>query len=129
MIIRLPFPDRALSPNRKAGRSWRTTAEAKAQARDAGFVAAKQALSQGPLQSSADGWIPLSLVFVTPTKHRRDLDNMLGSAKHVLDGMAAGLGIDDSMFKPVLVDWVAGDKPGAIIAAVGVTIVSSVVVA
>lgn len=69
-----------------------------------------------------EGNIALSLLFLTPDKRKRDLDGMLSSAKHALDGIAQALGVDDSRFKPILVDAVLGPKGGALIAAVGVEI-------
>jgi len=51
---------------------------------------------------------------------------MLAASKALLDGMAQALGVDDSRFKPILVDWVQGPKGGALMAAVGIQIISGV---
>jgi crossover junction endodeoxyribonuclease RusA len=123
MIIHLPFPDATLFPNRIRG-SFRKTVAAKQAARDAGHMLARLS---GTMKGR-EGFIPLSLLFLTPDKRHRDTDNMLAASKWLLDGVAAGLGINDKQFKPILVDWAHGHKPGALIAAVGVTIVSSQVI-
>ena len=124
MIIRLPFPPAELSPNRKAGKSWKSTIAAKKAQREAAFYATRQAAS-GFIAPS--GYIPLSLLFLTPDGRRRDLDNMLSSAKSAIDGIALALKIDDSRFKPVLIDFVRGpDKVGALIAGIGVQIVTGI---
>ena len=124
IIIRLPFPPAELSPNRKNGRARKSTITAKKSQREAAFYATKQAASA---YKAPDGHIPLSLLFLTPDKRHRDLDNLLASAKSAIDGMAQAIGIDDSRFKPILIDFAHGpDKVGALIAAVGVVIQSGV---
>jgi crossover junction endodeoxyribonuclease RusA len=120
MIIKLPFPDASLFPNRMRG-SFHNSTDAKQKQRDAAFYITKAAGAYKP----ESGHIPLSLLFVMPDKRNRDCDNMLAASKWLLDGMAKALGIDDKRFKPLLVDWVHGSAPGALIAAVGVSIVSS----
>ena len=124
MIVKLPFPDAALFPNRRLGKYWGATVDAKAQARDGAFYLAKAAV--GAYKAPAMGNIPVSIVFVPPSGHHRDLDGCLSAAKHALDGVAMALGIDDSRFRPVLIDMADAEKPGAMIVAVGVEIRSGV---
>lgn len=119
IIIRLPFPDPSLFPNRRNGQHWGATAAVKTAARDGAYYATKQAMKDYKPQ---EGPIPLSLLFLTPDRRRRDTDGMLSAAKHGLDGVAAALGIDDSRFSPILVDRALGPKGGALIVAVGVQI-------
>lgn len=121
MIIKLPFPAPELFPNRKNGRSHHGTAEAKAKQRDDAFYLTKQAARTYQVPT---GHIPLSIVFVEPTAHHRDLDNMLAASKAAIDGMAKALGVDDKVFQPVLIDRGGVQAPGAMICAVGVAIVS-----
>lgn len=122
LIIRLPFPPAELSPNRKNGKYWGSTISAKKSQREAAYYATKQASSAFQIP---DGYIPLSLLFLTPDKRHRDLDNLLSSAKSAIDGMAKALGIDDSRFKPILIDFAHGpDKVGSLIAEVNVQVVS-----
>lgn len=119
MILRLPFPNSALLPNRRNGKHWGNTATAKAAARDGAYYITKQQMGD---YKPPEGSIALSLLFLTPDKRKRDLDGMLSSAKHALDGIAQALGVDDSRFRPILVDSALGPKGGALIAAVGVEI-------
>lgn len=119
MIVRLPFPDKSLMPNRKNGKHWSATHAAKTAQHDAAFYATKQAM-QG--WEAPEGNIALSLLYLAPDKRHRDLDNLLAASKAMIDGMAKALGVDDSRFKPILVDWLSGPKGGALIAAVGVEI-------
>ncbi len=122
MIVRLDFPDPKLFPNRKNGRSHYATQGPKVKAREDAYVLTKQAMAGF---QPADGPIPLSIVFVPPTCHRRDLDNMLAACKPALDGMAMALGVDDSRFRPILIDVGQVSKPGAVIVGVGVSIVTT----
>lgn len=83
-------------------------------------------MAAGPF-TPPDGYIPLSLLYLTPDKRHRDCDNMLAASKALLDGVALAMGIDDKRFKPVMVDWAHGpDKVGALIVAVGVEMVQAV---
>lgn len=117
LVVRMPFPHASLFPNRKNGNHWAKTRDMKESQKSHAFYATKAA---GAF-SIPDGDIPLSLLFLTPDKRKRDADNMLAASKALLDGMALALGVDDSRFRPVLVDWCHGpDKVGALIAGVGV---------
>src|SRR3546814_8007970 len=82
--IMLPWPDSQLMPNRKNGRHWGATVEAKVAARTAGLYAAQAAL-QGHTVNLGER-IPARITFVAPNKSKRDLDNLLGAMKHALDG-------------------------------------------
>lgn len=122
MIVRLPFPDPSLFPNRKNGKHWSASHNAKVSAREGGYFAAKQAQAGF---SDKGGAIPVSIVFVQPDNRRRDLDGMLSAMKPALDGIAKALGVDDSRFRPITIDAGPVDKPGAVIVAVGVQIVQT----
>ena len=123
MIIRLPFPAPGLFPNRKNGRSWKGSQDAKTTARDGAWALTKQA--KGAWKDPG-GAIPLSLIFVAPDGYHRDLDNCLAASKSMLDGLALGLGgIDDERFRPIILDYIKGSKPGALIVTVGVRITTS----
>src|SRR3546814_1588637 len=45
-----------------------------------------------------DGPLGLAIEFYPPDARRRDLDNMLASVKHAIDGIAEAIGVDDSRF-------------------------------
>ncbi|MFA7278933.1 MAG: hypothetical protein WC100_02455 [Sterolibacterium sp.] len=120
VIVKLPFPHASLFPNRKNGKDFHATLAAKQKQRDDGYYATKAAGSF----KAPDGYIPLSLVFVSPDKRHRDGDNMLAASKALLDGVALALGIDDKRFKPILIDWERGEKPGALLVGIGVAVMS-----
>ena len=121
MVIKFPWPDSALLPNRRLGRAWTSTNTAKVKAKEAAYYATKQAMGAW---KAPDGYIPISIVFNPPDKRHRDLDNCLASCKAMLDGMAQALQADDSRFRPVMLDWGVFGKPGSVIVAVGVKIIS-----
>lgn len=125
LIVRLPWPDSRLMPNRKNGKSWVSTSKIKTQQRAAAYLCTKAALSLSGDQAWKE-YIPLSLLYMPPDKRHRDLDNLHAGSKAILDGMAQALGIDDSRFRPVLVDSVYCGGEGAVIAQIGVQIVSGV---
>lgn len=117
LTITLPWPDPMLFPNRRRGsfRKFQPHIEA---ARNAGFYAAKQALG-GHTIALADR-TPVSITFARPNRIRRDIDGMLGAIKHFLDGIALALGVDDSIFRPVLVDDCLDEKKkGFVIVEIG----------
>lgn len=119
MIVSLPFPAPELFPNRKNGKHWTSTNKAKQSAREWAEKASKRA--QGAFIPGG-GTLPLSIVFVAPDGRHRDLDNCLAAAKPQIDGIADALGVNDRRFRPILVDYIRGDAPGAMIVAVGVRI-------
>lgn len=122
MIIRLPFPFPALFPNRKNGKHWTVTKEIKAMAREGAVEGTKMA--SGAFSDNGKD-IPLSIVFIAPDARLRDLDNCLAAAKPQIDGIADALGVNDKRFRPILLNYVAGDKPGAMLVAVGVQITTT----
>jgi len=131
MIIKLPFPAHELFPNRKNGKHWSATLRAKQKQRSEAFVITAAAFRKDfEITQKKKEWpvgdIPLSLVYLTPDKRKRDADNMLAASKAMIDGMAQALGIDDSRFRPILVDWVQGPQEGGLLAALGVEIISGV---
>ena len=125
LIVRLPWPAKELMPNRRNGTHWTKTRAIK----DAQHLAAKVCTQSALQLTGPQEWqerIPLSLLYVMPDKRHRDADNLLAASKALLDGMAEALGVDDKRFGPLLVDKVAGDGEGCLIAAVGVRIESGV---
>ena len=94
-------------------------------AREGAVEATKQAINGFQDDGNA---IPVSIVFVSPDKRHRDLDNCLAAAKAQLDGIADALGVNDKRFRPILLDYIEGDKPGAMLVAVGVQIITTQVI-
>lgn len=91
LTFTLPWPPRALSPNARHAH-WSQLARAKKRYRDA---CALQARVQGGHKLDAQD-LAVTLRFVPPDRRRRDLDNLIGSMKAGLDGLADVLGVDDS---------------------------------
>ena len=74
--------------------------KAKAQARQAAY------LLSGSLNYTGGG---LKITFFTPDNRKRDLDNLLAAMKPALDGMARAIGVDDALFRPLLIDKVKAE--------------------
>lgn len=102
LTITLPWPDSRLMPNRKNGRHWTSTQDAKIRARQDGYFAALAALSRS--QCDITGRVHMRVTFCSPDGRHRDLDNMLAWIKPQVDGIAKALGIDDRLFCPITID-------------------------
>ena len=100
--IILPWPDSRLMPNRRHGKHWSAVQTAKAKSRGDGFFLAKQAI--GDQKISPIGRLPMRITFAAPNLIRRDMDNLHAALKAALDGVAKGLGVDDSRFRPIVLD-------------------------
>ena len=91
--IALPWPAKVLSPNARP--HWAAKARAVKEARMlAGWMV------RTAVQQRAKNWprVNVAITFCPPNKRRRDLDNIIASFKAGSDGIADGLGIDDSLF-------------------------------
>ena len=86
------WPPRELSPNARV--HWSKKAGAAKAYKTACWAITKEAKATAP----AEGPIPLRIEFVPPDRRPRDLDNMLASIKHGLDGLALALGVNDKRF-------------------------------
>jgi len=109
MLI-LPWFDAALMPNKKNGRHWGATSKIKANYK----MACKLIADRGE-KPSLVGKIPLTILFAPPDRRPRDIDNMLAAIKPLIDGVAISWGIDDRMFRPMLLDDLDPVKNGAIL--------------
>lgn len=102
MIIILPLPDPALSPNKAFGRHWSHSSAKKKKAFAAAYYATLEARTLCPKLVLGDE-IPLTITFILPDKRRRDRDNLLSASKATLDGIAKALGRDDNDFEPITI--------------------------
>lgn len=118
LTIKLPCVDPELMPNRKNGKHWGATQSAKVRSRQDGHMAALEALGRDKLLLSQT--VALKITFAMPDNRHRDLDNLLASQKHALDGIAQALGVDDRCFRPITID-VATDtkKQGFVLVEIG----------
>jgi crossover junction endodeoxyribonuclease RusA len=96
--ITLPYPDPSLSPNRKNGKHWGATKAVKDTAFETGYYMAKVCYASEKPESVPT---PLTITFTQSDKRKRDLDNLLAASKPAIDGIAQGMGIDDSLFEPI----------------------------
>ena len=116
--IVLPWPDSRLMPNRRNGKAWQSTHAQKVRARQDGYLAAIQARGAG-FDTQSDT-LPMSITFVAKDRRKRDLDGLYGSLKHYQDGIAQALGVDDSRFRPVTLDYALdAEKKGFVIVEIG----------
>jgi crossover junction endodeoxyribonuclease RusA len=115
--IVLPFPPSDLFPNKANGKHWSSTRAIKDGYRDTAFYLTKQAgqLSAFFVLDGRDESVPMKITFVQPDNRHRDVDNMLAAAKHALDGVAKALGLDDRVFRPIVVNWTREKGAGALI--------------
>ena len=91
LSLTLPWPPKALSPNTRHSH-WAQLANAKRRYRQACALTAR---SQGASRMESDD-LALSMTFVPPNRHARDLDNCIAAMKSGLDGLADVFGVDDS---------------------------------
>lgn len=97
-VITLPYPNMNLSPNKKHGKHWTVTQSAKKSAFEQGFYMAKVCYASVKCEIEPT---PLKITFVQSDKRKRDLDNLLSASKAVIDGIAQGMGLNDSLFEPI----------------------------
>lgn len=112
MKVELPWPDKALFPNRSRGVHWGSISGLKAVAMNDAFALTKEAMAGFRKDMGREfktiGNVPLSITFHYPDARRRDLDNCFAACKSALDGVALALGVDDSCFCPVTLNRVVG---------------------
>ena len=105
--IKLPWPDSNLNPNKVV--HFRKKAKIKkAQKEEANKIASI-------ISPVFEGFIELDITFCPPTKHRRDLDNLLNSMKSALDGISEAWNIDDRNFRPIKINFGEIKKGGEVL--------------
>lgn len=96
--IELPYPDKILRPN--SSKYWKEKMKAKASARELGRYLAISYYGKLKKEES----LKLEIDFHFKDARRRDLDNLLASLKHHLDGVFIGLGVDDSQVNTIIMN-------------------------
>lgn len=112
--IELPWPPKELTPNFKRRKHWRSYAKPTKDYRTlcAWLTRAKM------IDATGVSRIQLYITFCPPDRRKRDDDGMIGAFKAGRDGVADGLGVDDSIFRCTYT--IAGpEKPGKIIVRIG----------
>lgn len=70
--------------------------------KEIGYFAAKAKAIDEPLPSVKTH---VRIIFHAPDRRKRDLDNLLSSCKAYLDGIALAYGINDTLFRPITIDF------------------------
>lgn len=115
LVIELPWPDEALSPNGRAHpmKKYRLAQSAKTDA----FWVTRQKI---PTRFHHDGSrLKLTITAHPKTARRPDDDNTAASCKAYRDGIALALGIDDNLFDQQPIEWGEPVKGGRILVAIG----------
>jgi crossover junction endodeoxyribonuclease RusA len=94
--LEFPWPPADLSPNRARNVHWSRKAEATRNYRRAAMVLTRNAVKSW----TAEGEIPLSVMFYPPDNRHRDRTNMEAAFKAGFDGIADAMGVDDCRFVP-----------------------------
>jgi len=122
LTIELPWPDTKLMPNRKNGKAWQSSKDAKERAFSDAYTLTYQALNKFrgewyPLGGS----VPLAITFCAPdgVRARADLDNLLAASKAAVDGIATALTINDRDFEPITLKRGAVVKGGVVRVEIG----------
>ena len=100
-MIVLPWPDKRVFPNAKNRKHWRSYAPAVKADREMGKFFTLEQMSPKARQSvkEGEGHIAMTVTFFPPDKRRRDDDGCIGGFKHLRDGIADALGVDDHRFR------------------------------
>ena len=109
VTIRVPLPDRYLSPNARV--HWAKKAKAAKRAKEEGFFEAKLA----GVTERTHSWTSATMqaIFTHAVRRVRDADNHLAMLKNVIDGVtAAGLMVNDSGISPLPVKFEVGPDEG-----------------
>lgn len=107
LLMKFPFPDSKLSPNKRGNHLFNTSA--RVAAREVGFYIVKES----GIETQA---VPLEMYMkiCPPDKRRRDNDNVVSAFKSYRDGMFQALGIDDSFVYRLIVERGDIEKGGAV---------------
>lgn len=101
IVITLPIPDRAVSPNAGRGQSkWAAIKKSKV-VKAHRSRARVEALAAIPPALRGDYWAGYSLAFFFKTNYFKDEGNAEGSMKSAIDGICDALGINDRNFNKV----------------------------
>jgi crossover junction endodeoxyribonuclease RusA len=105
--IVLPWPAKELNPNRRGwgkGAMHRHARLSKGAKELAHWTAKEAGWHRADTHENyclGEDRPTITITFCPPDNRRRDLDNLLASFKSSLDGIAAALGIDDSLWTPI----------------------------
>lgn len=104
--IELPWPSNKLSPNART--HYAVKMKITAAHKETAYMTAKPISFERiilPVRTH------VRIIFHAPDRRKRDLDNLLSSCKAYLDGIAIALGINDSLFRPITIDFAETTYP------------------
>jgi crossover junction endodeoxyribonuclease RusA len=96
--INLSWPASPLMQNRHDGRHWSFAADEKAMYRREAYLLALSAINTSAFEPDERQRYRVTMVFHPPDARRRDVSNLHAAMKSAIDGIAAAMGVDDSMF-------------------------------
>lgn len=100
--IVLPWVNPLLNPNKKL--HYLKKAKLSKESKNIGIACAIRAgISKNTFPTKSK--ILVFVLFHAPSNHGRDSDNLLSSCKWYLDGIAEVAGINDRLFRPVIIDF------------------------
>ena len=94
--ISLPWPLPCLFPNAKRRSHWRTYVKPAKKYREDCMWMTRAVIGRTIFTTPPK----VAIAFYPPDLIRRDPDNLVGAAKHAIDGVADAIGHDDSTWKP-----------------------------
>ena len=119
VVVVLPWPPAALSPNARGHWAVRYTAGQKA--KHNAYWTTREITARRKPKFRRGAEIPVYIVFQPPDSRRHDSDNVLASCKAYLDGIAESLNVDDLAFNPITVFRAPPAKDGLIAFTIGET--------
>lgn len=105
--VKLPWPESGLWKNRSAGQHWSVGYESRRDQRLQGKVLAIEAM-QALFSHHADGFLIapgthlVIYVFHPENRHAFDMNGAYSALKNIEDGVADALGINDRLFRPII---------------------------
>lgn len=117
MIVTLPWPDPKLFPNAKRATHWTKYRAAEKADRSTGLALTYEAMNGGVREVrgalKGDAPILMTITFYPPDRRHRDDDGCIGAIKHLRDGIADALGVNDRRFSPQY-KFAEPEKPGRV---------------
>lgn len=111
VLLNLPWPPTATSPNASGQGKWRQKAKAaRSYKEECGWICRERGVR--PIGAAA---VSVTLTFCPPSRRKFDLDNALARAKQGLDAVAEAIGVDDSRWQRLTLDRGEACKDGGII--------------
>jgi hypothetical protein len=96
--VTLPWPAKETWPNFRYGHHWRRSWKQVQAAKDLAFWLASEKIGRQEVMRDQKSRWPVHIDIYPPNLRRFDEDGAVGACKPFLDGIAAALRVDDSLF-------------------------------